>query len=691
MKKTKKIILLLIVIVLACSVNIVNANEELQASGDVRTDFTVEESIKRSSYNALQADNSLEKKYNLKDNINIRVKDQKNSGSCWAFSFSTLVETSLAKKYNRQATEVSPMHIEYITSRMFNRALGSGAGPRLSVAYAAEHYGPIAENDMPFSSVYTDETGFKSASQVGNIDNFSKVAEIKDTREFSSIYKGYRQGKLTYYNDIASGIPISSSTVETQRKLVKEHIKKYGAISADIYMNTSYYNSGTYGYCYNDYNKSESPNHDVVIVGWNDDYPINNFKESHRPSSPGAYIALNSYGSSWGDGGYMYISYEDEWVETGLVGITNIETYDNSKEVKVARYDELGMNMGVPLQGKSLYAACKFNTDKSTSGGDVYVDKVGLYIAGTSGVEVYVNPNDDDISKTELVAAPAEALEAGYHIIEFNSPVKLTGNKFAVKVKYTNATTTYIPLEVNYKEFGLEEDKAHFFDGATANDNESFISVNDTEWNDVNKTSIRTQDGISHSLKNSSACIKSFFSYTGGQSQPTAPPTTQPSTVKLQKIEFKESTANAKIGDRITLTLVYTPQNATNKKVRWESSDDSIATVSDTGIITAISEGTVTIKAISEDGNLEASCTIKVSENTAGSDEEIYRPLGSGTYYSGVAYSGSVSNKGNKDGTLASISLPAAGKTAIIIISAITIVAVAIISFIRIKKMKDIK
>lgn len=72
------------------------------------------------------------------------------------------------------------------------------------------------------------------------------------------------------------------------------------------------------------------------------------------------------------------------------------------------------------------------------------------------------------------------------------------------------------------------------------------------------------------------------------------------------------STANAYIGKKITLTPTFTPADATNKNVTWESKNTSIATVSDAGEVTGVAEGTVDIEVTTEDGGYQATCEVTV-------------------------------------------------------------------------------
>ena len=61
------------------------------------------------------------------------------------------------------------------------------------------------------------------------------------------------------------------------------------------------------------------------------------------------------------------------------------------------------------------------------------------------------------------------------------------------------------------------------------------------------------------------------------------------------------------------LNAQVTPASATNKKVTWSSSDTKVATVDQTGLVTAVNAGDCVIKATTEDGGYEAECEVSVS------------------------------------------------------------------------------
>ena len=78
------------------------------------------------------------------------------------------------------------------------------------------------------------------------------------------------------------------------------------------------------------------------------------------------------------------------------------------------------------------------------------------------------------------------------------------------------------------------------------------------------------------------------------------------------------STLSVQEGSTETLTATVSPNNATIKDITWSSEDESIATVSSTGVVTGVAAGTTTIWATSDyDNTKKASCTVTV---TAASD-----------------------------------------------------------------------
>src|SRR5699024_7088013 len=71
----------------------------------------------------------------------------------------------------------------------------------------------------------------------------------------------------------------------------------------------------------------EEPNHDVVIIGWDDDYGAEHFPG--RVPGDGAFICQNSWGESFGEEGVFYISYYDSNIGTQSAAYTKVENTDN--------------------------------------------------------------------------------------------------------------------------------------------------------------------------------------------------------------------------------------------------------------------------------------------------------------------------------------------------------------------------
>lgn len=66
-------------------------------------------------------------------------------------------------------------------------------------------------------------------------------------------------------------------------------------------------------------------------------------------------------------------------------------------------------------------------------------------------------------------------------------------------------------------------------------------------------------------------------------------------------------------GENETVIASVLPLVASNQKVTWTSSDDTVATVDENGVVSAVSAGTAVITVTTEDGSLTASCTVTVA------------------------------------------------------------------------------
>ena len=89
--------------------------------------------------------------------------------------------------------------------------------------------------------------------------------------------------------------------------------------------------------------------------------------------------------------------------------------------------------------------------------------------------------------------------------------------------------------------------------------------------------------------------------------------TTAPATIAVTEIKINEKIESLEVGESQTLTATITPNNATDKKIIWKSSDENIATISNEGIITTKKAGYVNITVSSSNGKTDT-IKIKVEE-----------------------------------------------------------------------------
>lgn len=239
--------------------------------------------------------------FNLNNKIKINVENQGSYGLCWAFASLKTLETYL-ELHNNQDYNLSEIKLDYITSNLMygTRPIHNGGSFDNFEEYLMRT-GPKKQEENEYHD-YEEE-------EYQTFIDEQDLARVTETINFPAVYEYDGNGEK-------SKEQIKEET-EKLRKALKTHIIENGALYSTISTPT-----GINHYC----NKSCMVSHAITIVGWDDNYKKENFKDSNgqMPENDGAYIAINSWGEEWGDKGYFYISYEDENVEKEMNGITSI-------------------------------------------------------------------------------------------------------------------------------------------------------------------------------------------------------------------------------------------------------------------------------------------------------------------------------------------------------------------------------
>jgi C1A family cysteine protease len=209
-------------------------------------------------------------------------------------------------------------------------------------------------------------------------------------------------------------------------------------------------------------------NHAVLIAGWDDDYPASNF--ALPPFGNGAFLVKNSWGTGFGDAGYLWVSYYDSvFGRTDLMGIVDdSEPVDNY--AGVYQYDPLGDVNSMGYQSETAWFANVFTAEEPAS-----LAAVGFYtLAPGSSYEVYTGTELATLQKSASGTIPY----MGYHTVEVPGGMGLDGGRpFIVAVKLTSPGTSE-PVAIEYP---IED----FTSKATAEPGQSFVSPDGKDWSDL--------------------------------------------------------------------------------------------------------------------------------------------------------------------------------------------------------------
>lgn len=330
----------------------------------------------------------------------------------------------------------------------FSMEQEEGGQYAMSMAYLLSWQGPVLEEEDPYGDGYSPDglTPFKHVQEI-------RVLESKDYQRIKEVI--YRTG----------GVQSSLFTRMT-----------------NYAYEDPYYNEETSAYYYSG---EEEANHNVVIVGWDDHYPKENFHLG--PKEDGAFICLNSWGEKFGEKGCFYVSYCD--TNIGDINILYSGITDPDVYTGIYQSDLCGWIGQIGYGKEDAYFSNVYTAENHEK-----VRAVGFYatkpntryqVYGAVGI---TSPDELDLTKP---LARGIFQDAGFYTVKLKEELSVKpGDRFWVAVKISTPETVH-PVAIEYPAPDVKG-KIDLSDG------EGYISANGRNWVHVEET------------QNCNLCLKAY-------------------------------------------------------------------------------------------------------------------------------------------------------------------------------------
>jgi len=359
----------------------------------------------------------------------LSVPDQGTFHTCWAFASLKALETTV-----KDGTELSADHMSL--QNAYGLGQEAGGDYAMASAYLLAWQGPVAEADDPYGDGYSPE-GLEPVYHVQEI----QVLEAEEPKDIEAIKRAVYE-----HGGVQSACYMPQTAGEERDRYYRESC-------------SSFY-----------YNGTEEPNHDVVIVGWDDHYSRENFVQ--LPESDGAFLCMNTWGAGFGENGYFYISYEDSRIRESCVVYTGVEPVGNYD--RIYQTDLCGWTGQIGYGASEAWFANVYEADERLE-----IKAAGFYAtAPETAYKVYVKPlgADEEIGSSDAVLAAEGTVEnAGYYTVPFGERFAVeAGERFAVIVEIDSPGTVE-PVAMEYQS-GSRLSKVDIDDG------EGYISFDGVNW-----------------------------------------------------------------------------------------------------------------------------------------------------------------------------------------------------------------
>ncbi|MBR6256265.1 MAG: chitobiase/beta-hexosaminidase C-terminal domain-containing protein [Lachnospiraceae bacterium] len=513
------------------------------------------------------------------------TRDQGKYATCWAHSAMTLAEfyminSGLADK----SVDYSDLHMAYWTYTQ-GTASDAAGDTRDRVIFDA-----ISENGI--DNILNNGGSLKFAAE-------TLMRNRGAASEKSAPYSGAdliaaggalpATGERTDVAYLKNACLISIRFNEAQ---VKEAIVENGAAGIAIYADKQYYDEEHNSYfCGN----TTSTNHALTVVGWDDYFPGEAFKEcdGQLPARDGAWLVRNSWSteSEASYESYFWLSYYDTsisgaWVYQMMPDFPwdNHYYYDsqihgNGRYEDVCEYANVfTVNGKAEAEGERLEAV-GFEMAMVQNSGSHYQIKIYGNLTG-----------DTPDTGTLIRSATTEGTVyfEGVYTVSLNSPVVLDrGEKFAVVISFDKPGSSVV-MESTVEDYNGINSKVGISSG------QSFVSTDRTSWADV-KSSDKTYGNLVISAMTSDTQKKSAVSKL----------LLTPEVVTFTKKDESRSLSLKLLdinGEEAPLSEY--------SYVNWTSADNNTAVVDALGNVKAVANGRTTISAAYN--GYKAECDVNV-------------------------------------------------------------------------------
>ena len=385
------------------------------------------------------------------------VEDQGYSYLCWTYACMGAIESDLLRHHedmDYKDIDLSEKHLAYYN---MHKAEGSENG------YIDEDYRELVNADGVANDwVFDYDTNYIT---VGGVTDCcisiltawkGPVAEdgndaFKSLYGSSYIFTDNGDKPSDAYDSIyhVQGVYQVRSDMD-HNLMVKQLVMEHGAATVGVNADSQYFKDHS-GKLYSSFGgeKAQTANHEVLIVGWDDEYSASNFKTA--PPGDGAWICRNSWGDSVGEGGFFYLSYYDE-----TVAISNAAAYDVAMPGDDNWYEHNYQAAGFLNRTINTLEDSDNTVTAYSAAANPYgvmykaVGKESLKAVGMMAIdmyqqyeiEVYVNPASEDGNITftsqdqPALEQKVSAVSGGYHTFELEKAVDLeAGDTFLILVK----------------------------------------------------------------------------------------------------------------------------------------------------------------------------------------------------------------------------------------------------------------